>query len=157
MSTSADFDTTARTAWWPFAPFFTFAPLISQKMRLIQHIKASNLLSFGPDGLDLELHDLNVLIGPNGSGKSNFLEIFEVLRVLPRSEEDSNNLERVISRGGGREWVWKGEKTSRLSIVTTSSPFYIKAPLVHGFSLDVGLMSFVSDEFIKDTLSTRSQ
>jgi predicted ATPase len=30
-------------------------------MRLVQHIKVSHLLSFGPEGLDLELHDLNVL------------------------------------------------------------------------------------------------
>lgn len=61
-------------------------------MRHIQHIKVSNLLSFGPKGIDLELGDLNVLIGPNGSGKSNFLEIFEILMALPRDEEDSNNI-----------------------------------------------------------------
>lgn len=42
---------------------------------LIKHIKASNLLSFGANGLDLELRNLNVLIGPNGSVKSIFLEI----------------------------------------------------------------------------------
>jgi predicted ATPase len=78
-------------------------------MRVFQHIKASNLLSFGPEGLDLELQDLNVLIGPNGSGKSNFLEIFELLKSLPRNEEDSNNLKEVISKGGGiEEWLFKG-------------------------------------------------
>ncbi len=78
-------------------------------MRLITHIKASNLLSFGfVQRLDLDLHDLNVLIGPNGSGKSNFLEIFELLKSLPRNEEDSNNLKQVISKGGGSsEWVCK--------------------------------------------------
>ncbi|HNM28076.1 MAG TPA: AAA family ATPase, partial [Saprospiraceae bacterium] len=86
-------------------------------MRLITHIKASNLLSFGPDGLDLELHDLNVLIGPNGSGKSNFLEIFEILKALPRGDEDSNNLEQVISRGGGiEEWIMKIGKNSSFQI-----------------------------------------
>ena len=31
------------------------------------------MLSFGPDGIDLELGPLNVLIGPNGSGKSNLV------------------------------------------------------------------------------------
>ncbi len=81
-------------------------------MRLIRHIKASNLLSFGPEGLDLELNDLNVLIGPNGSGKSNFLEIFEVLKSLPRGEEDRNNLRELISQGGGMdEWVSKINST----------------------------------------------
>ncbi len=45
-------------------------------MKSIERIKASNILSFGPNGIDVELGDLNVLIGPNGSGKSNFLERF---------------------------------------------------------------------------------
>ena len=77
-------------------------------MRLIKHIKASNLLSFGFPGIDLELHDLNVLIGPNGSGKSNFLEIYELLRSLPRNEEDSNNLRSIVAKGGGAdEWRCK--------------------------------------------------
>ena len=40
------------------------------KKPTLKRIKAKNLLSFGPDGIDLELSALNVLIGPNGSGKS---------------------------------------------------------------------------------------
>ena len=35
----------------------------------LRRIRAKNLLSFGPDGIDLELSALNVLIGPNGSGQ----------------------------------------------------------------------------------------
>lgn len=70
---------------------------------MIKHIKASNILSFGPDGLDLELRPLNVLIGANGSGKSNFLEIISLIRSLP------NDLQMTMSRGGGvNEWKWKG-------------------------------------------------
>ena len=42
---------------------------------LIQRLKVSGLLSFGPQGIDLPLGNLNVLIGPNGSGKSNLLEV----------------------------------------------------------------------------------
>ncbi|MBC7777233.1 MAG: AAA family ATPase [Phycisphaerae bacterium] len=73
-------------------------------MQLIKHIKASNILSFGPDGLDLPLGSLNVLIGPNGSGKSNFLELLELLRVIP-----SENVQKPILDGGGiDEWIWKG-------------------------------------------------
>ena len=33
-----------------------------------RRIRARNLLSFGPEGIDLELSALNVLVGPNGSG-----------------------------------------------------------------------------------------
>ena len=34
---------------------------------LIQNLKASGLLSFGPNGIDLPMRPLNVLIGANGS------------------------------------------------------------------------------------------
>ena len=37
---------------------------------LIRRITLQNLLSFGPEGVELELGPLNVPIGPNGSGKS---------------------------------------------------------------------------------------
>ncbi len=70
---------------------------------MIKHIKASNILSFGPDGLDLELKPLNVLIGANGSGKSNFLELIDLMRNSPK------DIQEPIKRGGGaREWIWKG-------------------------------------------------
>ena len=35
---------------------------------LIKKLKIAGLLSFGPAGMELPLHNLNVLIGPNGSG-----------------------------------------------------------------------------------------
>ena len=41
---------------------------------LIHRLKLSGLLSFGPEGVDLAMEPLKVLIGPDGSGKSNFLE-----------------------------------------------------------------------------------
>ena len=50
------------------------------KPPLFQRIKAQNLLSFGPDGIDLELGPLNVLIGPNGSGKSNLLDVISLFK-----------------------------------------------------------------------------
>jgi predicted ATPase len=50
---------------------------------LLQRLKARNLLSFGPTGIDLELRPLNVLIGANGSGKSNLLEAIALLRAAP--------------------------------------------------------------------------
>lgn len=78
-------------------------------MQLIKHISASNILSFGPNGLNIPLGSLNILIGPNGSGKSNFIEIFSLLRSSPRSTESADNLQGAVRRGGGvSEWIWKG-------------------------------------------------
>ena len=73
---------------------------------LFQRIKAQNLLSFGPEGIDLELGPLNVLIGPNGSGKSNLLELFALLQAAP------NHLTAPVRSGGGvSEWLWKGKQS----------------------------------------------
>ncbi len=69
---------------------------------LIQRLKVSGLLSFGPQGVDLPLGSLNVLIGPNGSGKSNLLEVLALLNAAP------TNLPRPVKEMGGvREWLWK--------------------------------------------------
>lgn len=71
--------------------------------RTLHSIALKNLLSFGPEGVEIELQPLNVLIGPNGSGKSNFLEAFRLLQALPR------DLTVPIREGGGiEEWLWKG-------------------------------------------------
>lgn len=115
---------------------------------LIKHIKAFNLLSFGSNGLDLELQNLNVLIGPNGSGKSNFLEIFEILKALPRNEEDSNNVRHLISKGGGpKEWACKafsiGGKiiffpSANIEVVINDPVLLKERSLTHRFSFDWG-------------------
>lgn len=49
----------------------------------LREVAARNLLSFGPEGLRLELMPLNVLMGSNGSGKSNFFEILALLHAAP--------------------------------------------------------------------------
>ena len=70
---------------------------------LIHRLKVAGLLSFGPNGVDLPMEPLNVLIGPNGSGKSNFLEAIALLRAAPSGITDP------ISRMGGvRQWLWRG-------------------------------------------------
>jgi predicted ATPase len=70
----------------------------------IKHLQAKGILSFGPEGIDLPLNNLNVLIGPNGSGKSNLLELFALLKAAPQ------NLAQPISEMGGiSEWLWKDE------------------------------------------------
>lgn len=69
----------------------------------IRRLHVAGLLSFGPDGIDVPLERLNVLIGPNGSGKSNLLEVLSLLKAAPTSLPQP-----VKEMGGVREWLWKG-------------------------------------------------
>jgi len=78
---------------------------VSRDNRLLQKITLSNVLSFGPKSMELELENLNVLIGPNSAGKSNLIEIIGLMRDTPR------DVRAVVRRGGGAfEWIWKGNK-----------------------------------------------
>ena len=71
---------------------------------LIRRLKISGMLSFGPQGINLPMESLNVLIGPNGSGKSNFIEALALLHAAP------HDLSAPVRRMGGiSEWLWKGE------------------------------------------------
>jgi len=79
---------------------------------LIQRLKVSGLLSFGPNGIDLPLEGLNVLIGPNGSGKSNLLEVLSLLRASP-----TNLSAPVKEMGGITEWLWKGPNSLRAASI----------------------------------------
>ncbi|HEX6368440.1 MAG TPA: AAA family ATPase [Longimicrobium sp.] len=72
---------------------------------LIRKLRLQNFLSYGPDGVSVELHPLNVLIGPNASGKSNLLEALAILRAA------SGDLQAVVREGGGiEEYLWKGKQ-----------------------------------------------
>ena len=74
---------------------------------LIEQLKLSNLLSFGPSADVITLGPLNVVIGPNGSGKSTLLEAIDLLRSAP------DQFAKPIREGGGvRDWLWKGEKST---------------------------------------------
>ena len=77
---------------------------------LIQSIKLTNVLSFGPDAQELELKPLNVLIGPNGSGKSNLIEVIGLLKATP-----SDLLSPIREGGGVGNWIWQGESGSNLA------------------------------------------
>lgn len=77
----------------------------------LRRIRARNLLSFGPEGIDLELSGLNVLIGPNGSGKTNLLEVVRLLHAAPR------DLAAPVRTGGGvRDWIWRGQPGSSATV-----------------------------------------
>ena len=69
---------------------------------LIERLRVQGLLSFGPDGIDLPLEPLNLLIGPNGSGKSNLLQVLGLLRTAAggdRALMDRRNWDRLLWHG----------------------------------------------------------
>jgi predicted ATPase len=70
--------------------------------KMLKSLHLRNVLSFRDT--EVELGPLNILVGPNGSGKSNLLEIFDLLRHLPR---DLQEFARIS--GGPRDWIWKGK------------------------------------------------
>jgi len=71
--------------------------------RLLHSLRLENFLSYGPEGVQLELEPLNILIGQNASGKSNLIQAVELLRAAP------SNLSSPIVQGGGvDEWLYKG-------------------------------------------------
>ena len=79
---------------------------------LIQRLKINGMLSFGPQGIDLPMERLNVLIGPNGSGKSNFIEALALLQAAPR------DLSAPVKRMGGfSEWLWQGDGATGMASV----------------------------------------
>ncbi len=85
---------------------------------LLKSITAKNLLSFGPEGMTLDLEPLNVLVGPNGSGKSNLLDVIGLFQAAPQA------LAGPVRMGGGiREWIWKGDPHSPAVVeVVASNP-----------------------------------
>ena len=77
----------------------------------LKRITARNVLSFGPEGIDLELSALNVLIGPNGSGKSNLLEVIRLLQAAP------HDLSAPVRTGSGvSDWIWRGQPQSSATV-----------------------------------------
>ncbi len=78
---------------------------------MLHSISATNLLSFGPEGMQLDLPALTVLIGPNGSGKSNLLEVIGLLQAAPVQLATP-----VRSGGGVRHWIWQGRPHAPASV-----------------------------------------
>ncbi len=72
-------------------------------MRLLRTLRLENFLSYGPEGTEIELQPLNVLIGPNGSGKSNLIEAIGLLKAAPADLATA-----IRSVGGMAELAWKG-------------------------------------------------
>ena len=70
---------------------------------LIERLQVQGLLSFGPEGIDLPLEPLNVLIGPNGSGKSNLLQVLGLLRNTAPGDSSS-----LFNRRNWDHLLWQG-------------------------------------------------
>ena len=114
---------------------------------MLTRIKAQNLLSFGPEGIDLELPALTVLIGPNGSGKSNLLETVGLLSAAPQE------IALPIREGGGiTNWIWRG---SNDFFPTASLEFTLDIPILgpdlnHRFLfMSMGQSLSISNEMIR--------
>ena len=114
---------------------------------LITQLKVSGLLSFGPEGIDLPLSNLNVLIGPNGSGKSNLLEVLALLEAAP-----TNLPAPVKEMGGVREWLWKGAPGAKEATIEAVLDYpFGRQPLRHGLVItDHGGRFEVVDEWIEN-------
>lgn len=114
---------------------------------LIKELRVSGLLSFGPEGIQLPLHRLNVLIGPNGSGKSNLLEVLALLEAAP-----TNLPAPVKEMGGVRRWLWKGVSRAEEAIVEAIIDYpQGRQPLRHGLAVaDHGGRFEVVDEWIEN-------
>lgn len=75
----------------------------TQNPYLLQSLKLTNFLSFGPQFQEVELKPLNLLIGSNGSGKSNLIEAVDLLRSAPKDW-----LKPIRQGGGVQDWLWNG-------------------------------------------------
>ena len=114
---------------------------------MIKNLKVSGLLSFGPEGINLPMSNLNLLIGPNGSGKSNLLEVLSLLNNAP-----TNLPEPVKTMGGVREWLWKGKTPTKEALIeATVTNLHGKQPLRHGLCIaDHGGRFEVVDEWLEN-------
>ena len=81
---------------------------------MLKSLKIKNLLSFGPEGVDVELRPLNVLVGPNGSGKSNFLS---AIRILQRIPDDVSQFWKSANQLD--DWFWSGNATENVSLIVS--------------------------------------
>ncbi|CAG0989205.1 hypothetical protein METP2_02470 [Methanosarcinales archaeon] len=102
--------------------------------RLLQKIKLTNFLSFGPETTSIDLQSLNIIIGINGVGKSNLIEAVALIQATPR------DIGAVVRKGGGAsEYIWKGKRDSTATIEVVVSNPKGKQSLVH-------LLSFYSEK-----------
>ena len=124
--------------------------------RFLHSLRLTNFLSYGPEGVEIDLQPLNVLIGPNTSGKSNLIEAIGLLRAAPSKD----GLATAIRLGGGiSEWLWKGSPdTHDLKIETVVEYPQGQMPVRYRLTLTRSGAKFeVMDEALEDVRSLRGQ
>lgn len=122
--------------------------------RLIRELRLTNFLSYGDEGVHVELQPLNVLIGANGSGKSNFIEAFRILQAAP------NDLTMpIIQAGGIADLLWKGQDAKQVADIMTTIPYEDGTrECVHYLSFtSVGQRMQIVDEMVDDADDIGSQ
>lgn len=85
----------------------------------LKQITLANFLSYGEEGVSLDLGSMNVLVGPNGAGKSNLLDAIGFLSATTKG------VAVPVRMGGGvSDWIYKGNPQSLASIgvVMANSP-----------------------------------
>lgn len=117
-------------------------------MKTLKRLKLKNLLSFGEQGIDLELGPLNVIVGANGSGKSNLIEAISLLKAA------TSDFSNALSDGEvAANWLWKGIGNKGLPAEIWA---YWERPkssvgIQHYFKLEErNYRFFVADELIED-------
>src|SRR3990172_11924022 len=120
-------------------------------MKLIRSIRLENILSYGPQGHELPLEPLNVLIGPNASGKPNLIEALSILAAAPR------DLQVPIREGGGiGDWLWKGSR-QRVTATIDITVYYPWGPMPLRYRLsftESGQRFMLLDELVENERPT---
>ena len=119
---------------------------------MIKKIKLTNFLSYGAEGVELEMRPLNIIVGPNGAGKSNLLE---AIGFLPAA---TKTLAGPVRTGGGvSDWIYKGAEdgVAKLSVVLENTPANINLFAAPDLQYQIAFAS-VKDRFevLEEKLST---
>ena len=93
---------------------------------LIERLQVKGLLSFGPDGIDLPLEPLNVIIGPNGSGKSNLLKVLALLQTAP-----DNLSTYAMETGDVWDWFWQPNRYDANASIDVTASFLSRTSTHH--------------------------
>ncbi len=120
----------------------------------LHSLQLTNLLSFGPEPIQIELKPLNVIIGPNGSGKSNLIEAIALLQCAP------TQLVAPVREGGGiKDWLWKGASNGPIASIEAIIDYPFRAlgiPLRHRLSFTESGQRFeLVDEKIEDQVPVK--
>ena len=98
-----------------------------EKQHRLNNIKVSGFKSIR--ALEMEMHDLNVLIGANGAGKSNFIELFRFIRNLVEERLQIY----VAQQGGADKMLYRGsEVTNAIEVELDISPNHYHFRLLPG-------------------------